>query len=446
MVLVTPSLTNLFDKDNGFVRRLLKTFLDGSGKNRREVDVLFAVVDQIPLPRQESLKKAGMNLKNVNGIRPIGMEGISFAVGRSSCMAPDLWSKECDVQPNKNEASDGMLSFDLKTKPISQAVMVSQDSNTNISCTYHLPLSKTIFRNGRPSTLFSQRWQINFDTDTTAKLICIQEKDSSHRQVRLFEDWGQSKFNGVVKSRYWHYLTPPRTVAEAVGNIVRRLEKNDGSKQLLTASEELGVAVSSLLASQQFPGKIEIWAQITPKENWSNQPKLWQDMGRFLISGDRFHKVLGGGGGWGEKKGLVALDPDSSFYHTNPDPDHFFDTPFSQVVRPGDLLRFIGLWYNELTNGYTFNGPVIEENPVTINSPRTFRFGSTFPLLGISDIDTDSQDKRILVAYNHFGALSDQGSSLSIDVRTQDGKKNIARHGFGTFVTTKMPPLFTLDW
>ena len=407
------------------------------------VDVLVAVVDQIALPNQKILHRAGMNLKDLSGIKPRGMEGISFSIADSMFTAPDLWSSKSDSETLKDQASDetGILSFELQgkeaTSPLDTTLL---DEEPSLSYTLNLPLSNTTFRNGLSSTFFAQRWQVGLRADDGFEMTCIRDRKLVHQRLRL----PRLSRLPLIDSRPWCYLTPPRIVAQCAGNVVRSLEKGDGQDDSLPASGELEAAVSSLLASKQSTSNhFEIWAQITPRESCPNQPRMWHGMERAAAHGDRFHKVLSGGGGWGEKKGLIALDPDSTFHHTSPDPSQPLQFPFDQVISPGDVVRFIGIWYKDLTNHYSFNksaeGP---DGLVFVDGARCLRFGSALPTM---NVESKVADKRILVLCNQFGALSEQGSSLSIDVHLKE-RGSFGCQKLGNIVTTKLPPLFDLSY
>ena len=406
-----------------------------TGNKTLETDVLAAVVDQIPLP-SEGTKTIW---KDSDDAVPNGMEGISISIDDSCFAASDLWLSDGISETLRDHTTDeaGVLSFYLQDEELDL-----RNQEPRVSCTYHLPLSNTTFRNGQASTLLAQRWRV-VPTPTGTETICTREKALSHRQLRL-PPLARLRQNVVIQSRPWHYLTPPCVVAKSAGNVVRRLAKNDSFDEIFPASEELEVAISSLLASEQeFPRHLGIWAQVTPKANRTERPYVQNGIGRAVLRGDRLLKVLSGGGGWGEKKGLIALDPGSSFYPQSVDSDQSMDMPFNPILQQGDMLRFIGICYSDPS--HVIPSDVPDEKFIIVNAQRSLRFGSAFPLIEAPTIGAKVLDECILVVYNHFGALSDYGSSLSIDLHLK-GQTQFGCQSLGNIVTTKLPPLFGLQY
>ncbi|RPB28717.1 hypothetical protein L211DRAFT_404914 [Terfezia boudieri ATCC MYA-4762] len=118
-------------------------------------------------------------------------------------------------------------------------------------------------------------------------------------------------------------LTAPRQVLHCAGNILRELSLPEDPNTGIPASRELESAVDRFLTEnpQVLAGrKLDIFALITPPgceypqrdRNGGIDP--WD-----LQSGQKLRRVLGGGGGWGKKMGLLSIDPQGLTYALSDD-------------------------------------------------------------------------------------------------------------------------------
>lgn len=131
-------------------------------------------------------------------------------------------------------------------------------------------------------------------------------------------------------------LTDPRRVHAAVGNILKLLSDDNGVP--IPASEELEVAVVNPVLNF---GGVDVFARITPYLPNPQEGILSRDA--------RLHRVLSGGGGWGTKVGLLALDPQTECA----------DSPsgFQPVVRVGEYVQFytaVGVSFKPMRPGILF--------------------------------------------------------------------------------------------
>ncbi|MCJ1296477.1 hypothetical protein MMC34_008043 [Xylographa carneopallida] len=214
----------------------------------------------------------------------------------------------------------------------------------------------------------------------------------------------------------------------------------------MPASEELEKTLSAWT-----PNKVnahEIWARLTPRERWSGLPQIPEEPAE-VDRGSRLHKVLSGGGGWGNKKGLISLDPISRFRNS------FVQSMFVEeenigrenhdvldhIARPGDSIQFFAF---ERTSS-----PQSTESPKTmkIHSPHTIRIGNTTSRQDAmpNAIANESSDPERLIAYGHFGALCESGIVLDIQLCLENAT-SYGNQAMGTVVQTKLPPLSSFCW
>ena len=100
-------------------------------------------------------------------------------------------------------------------------------------------------------------------------------------------------------------LTFPRRIEAGMGNILKQTSSETDTPQ--GASRELEKAVLDYISSSSTPPlseKLSIFARLTP-----HSPTAHENL--FTAPGARIHRVLSGGGGWGNKAGLLSLDPQS---------------------------------------------------------------------------------------------------------------------------------------
>ncbi|KAL7270866.1 hypothetical protein RUND412_006411 [Rhizina undulata] len=100
-------------------------------------------------------------------------------------------------------------------------------------------------------------------------------------------------------------LTQPRKIAGGMGNILKTLSSSIDPSKSDGASRELEKLVPAYIDSLPLanrPEKVDIFARLTPHEPAPTKELLLQP-------GARIHRILSGGGGWGNKAGLLSLDP-----------------------------------------------------------------------------------------------------------------------------------------
>lgn len=262
-------------------------------------------------------------------------EGISILRSHRDILLPKLWDS---VAPKERQDADTVSAL---TFALPESATLTQSSVT-------MPLARTLFQNGKPSTLIASSFDLS---GPSPKLL--QTAESHTHTVNL----PSRSFD------YWAPLLPlthAREVTQSFGNIVRGIQV-DG--ETLPASTELEDAIINNLAGVDLglpSGEpVSVFAVVTPpvSESVSSkkapEPALDFEKGasirddpvidqihdtaeyvqQVLESGGKLFKVckcspcsfdqrssetnafiVSGGGGWGAKKGLLSLDPQTSHF------------------------------------------------------------------------------------------------------------------------------------
>ncbi|KAL9100632.1 MAG: hypothetical protein Q9163_004018 [Psora crenata] len=336
LIILTPVHASLLGQHHPFLRDTLHASL-GELERGQEVDALVAIVDRLSIP-------------TISNIRPVdrlvygtltaceghdGYHGISVAVLDSSLAAPDLWSHR------KSPSHMGPMKMQQRS-----SLSFSFPGTNQVSRILQVPVANTIFENGMPATLFVQRWM---KEDKSGELMCVKMAHLGQQTVHMMkrsttaEDESDMDLQTKLKQ-----ITPPRTVSAAMGNIVRKIKGDEGQGQ--PASRELENIINDLISQEQLErDKVDIWALLKPQDdptcNTSSNSRI--GLHEDIIAGARLFRVLSGGGGWGEKQGLLALDPDSDYdirpsptYTANNDTLTEDEEGFADIVKPGDIITF----------------------------------------------------------------------------------------------------------
>ena len=443
MLLVTPAHIRLLDGGSAFIPSLLQSAL-ANPKPWQEFDLLAAVVDRIPQRSSTaSHSPKGSHAADADASPTTrvedGSEGISVAVLDSEAAAPDLWSLK-DTSSERGTMTIQQrctLSFSLPPNPgIRTQFSEKSMSQPLVERMLQLPVANTVFQNGRTSTLFAQKWVVSFRSESTSEHLSSEKTWLPQQTVHMdaiFADEGMRlQLDTLVHSRLVP-ITPARTVNAAVGNIVRKISGSDASAKAVPASEELERAICTAIEQNQIsaqqPG---VWALIRPQKYVAlDRPAQLQgtvrDIGYAVLSGARLHRVLSGGGGWGEKQGLLALDPDSDYsHHHQPIRSSLEKSQEAEVENYGalrevakleDMITFYGYSSPSDAGSPNLGTPVFWSSNPAITA--TLIFGSlpsTMDAMHKDDIAEADDDAHyeLIVEENNFGMLSEQGMSLEV--------------------------------
>lgn len=323
-------------------------------------------------------------------------------------------------------------------------------------------MSNTLFQNGQTSTLYAQRWVVTKTSSLNPSLTLKKSCRLPRQSLRMMD------FSPVESERaVWKLetrlkaITHPRVVAASFGNIIRRLQSRDArdSTDSVPASMELEDCISQLMhAGEIATEQIQVWALVTPHERLVDQCHIEStDLQSRIESGSRLHKVLSGGGGWGIKKGLLALDPDSEYSNVvcaspeaidydNAMGDHAEPKGIREVVRPGDVMTF-----------YIYDSSCAREPPFAnqsnkrswhVHSPPSIVLGTVpskidaMPIAGGRQADMPGVD--YIFARNHFGIVSEKGMALKIaTLEKHDDRSWLGTEQVDHLVQTKLDPPYT---
>ncbi|KAL9604018.1 MAG: hypothetical protein Q9219_000780 [cf. Caloplaca sp. 3 TL-2023] len=223
-------------------------------------------------------------------------------------------------------------------------------------------------------------------------------------------------------------ITSPRIVATAMGNVVRTFFADGSSGKVIPASQELEASVDQWISKGGVEAQlVEVWALISPKTDLPRNESLI--VGEAIIAGSHLHKVLSGGGGWGNRQGLLALDPELDFDDApefsasdlteNADPETEKRTKLGQIVNPGDTVQFFmrhpkaSSTSASTSNGKSYSHDFPKSTSVVFGTiPSTL---DAMPVTSTAVVD-DSEELSCTYVQGHFGMLSEQGISLSTTI------------------------------
>lgn len=444
MLLVTPAHIQLLDDGSTFIPSLLRLAVETT-KSWQDFDLLAAVIDRIP--QTSSMTTYGLRGSHAADVdssprtrTEAGSEGISVAVLDSEAAAPDLWSPR--NMSNERETMTIQqrctLSFLLPPNPgVRTQLSDVSTSHPLVQRMLQLPVANTIFQNGQTSTLFAQRWNLQFGKESTSEHVFSKKTWLPKQIVQMgpvFADEGMRLQLDYFVHSHLVPITPARTIKAAVGNIVRKISGADASVEAVPASEELERAISTAIQQGQIPAQqAGVWALIRPQRYAAldqaarSQGTVRDTIQHAILSGGRLHKVLSGGGGWGEKQGLLALGPDPDYNHH----PRAFEPPFED---DGDVEREKHKAFGEVANlGDTITfyvckspfdaDPINFHTPVSWNSNQaavaTLIFGSLPSTMDampeVHNTEAKAHDQsELTVKEDHFGMLSEQGMSLEV--------------------------------
>ena len=444
MLLVTPTHIRLLDDDSTFVPSLLRLAVEIT-KPWQEFDLLAAVIDRIPQTRStqsygtQDIHAADVDYSPRKRMED-GFEGISVAILDSEAATPDLWSpkstsKERETMTIQQRCT---ISFALPPSPgVRTQLSDNSASQPLVKRVLQLPVANTIFQNGRTSTLFAQRWNLQSSKSSTSEHVSSNKTWLPQQAVQMgtvFADEGMRLQLDHLVHSHLVPITPARTITAAMGNIIRKISGENASADDAPASEELERAISSTIQQGQIPSQqVGVWALIRP-QRYAALDRAAQSQGTVrdlveyaILSGGRLHKVLSGGGGWGQKHGLLSLDPDSDYSHHHRAFEQSFGDDedveaekrkaLGEVAKPGDTITF-----------YVYKSPSDADparlhTPVSLNRNQraapTLTFGSLPSTMdAMPEVNTtnaeDNALSKLTVEENHFGMLSEQGLSIEV--------------------------------
>lgn len=433
----------------------------GSGyrdQSERGFSLLACVVDGLPRPDAFSVVKwRREEAHSQNDGQSFDSEIASDECCDGLAFASSSWSLSHgsrDVE-HIHEAPKDVTSPSLFSSPQSPKFISFTMSHVNStgSTSLTLPLANTIFHTGSSSTSCMTHWR---RTSATFEMVEREEDTGDHYQVSLPAPVLQS--DGLQKSlehdartygadilMHLHPLTSFRRVKASMGNVISRLvsDTDEGPTESL-ASEELEVAVAKFIQSSDNDAQnFSVWAILIPGDSYTKDPVTKQTLNQLyfrdeqatdrnrseqtslpcqlLWRGARLHRVLSGGGGWGEKAGLLSLDPETDYsgrMHSSMSPavDSMVGTkPFMKdVVASGDFIGFYAA-PNQVFPNFADSSADDGSRQAVVSS---LKFGvlpnsmdEIAPAMDTTKPMNDTNPK-ISIFRGHFGALSEGGMAL----------------------------------
>jgi hypothetical protein len=288
---------------------------------RRTLSVLSAVVDEVPYYSSK---------KNDFG----SSQGISVLLGKGDFLIPTLWFSE------KSQGITPRASLEFRTWKAAWATKLT------------LPLANTLFTTGQPHTLFATRWAATGEPGPVLRdsVKRTQATIGLPPSVELHDPKSTLRVNLTP-------VTPPRKILASLGNILSKIEI-DGhpappSQELESNIPKLLERRRSSLPPDHPPAPVGVWALTIPKDLLRAYPIMESsdsyhprrlarlrgtdfDWDLLMSRGCQLSKVceyipsqgppgyprahhlthlceqVSGGGGWGAKKGLLSLDPQTT--------------------------------------------------------------------------------------------------------------------------------------
>lgn len=441
MILVTPAHLSLLEDGNAFIPDVLRQEAEISHPGQ-VFDVMAAVVDRIPHPRAPtegsgSMSGASLSNSSAGATTRDGSEGVSVAVLDSSSAAPSLWATQQDSRERETMTIQQRctLTFKIPSSTCADVEVQNLARQDLISRMLQLPVANTVFQNGRTATLFAQRWILQQGHQSNALLVPEKKVWLPQQTLDLH---GLTKETSVDQSLHSDLtpITPPRTIKAAIGNIIRKVGAGGSPEATIPASDELERAITTGIKNGSIPDQpAEVWALVKPQgyaphmgyDIVEASPEL-DELHKALLSGCRLHKVLSGGGGWGEKQGLLALDPDSSYsprqqafqLSTGDEQDNEAETfqALGEVVKPGDMVTFyVRNPSPDQTNNLDLRPYLVAHSSL---APISLMFGSLPSTMDVMPdllrTKTSPEEPDCVILEGCFGMLSEQGMSLTVSI------------------------------
>ncbi|TLD20731.1 hypothetical protein PspLS_08469 [Pyricularia sp. CBS 133598] len=410
-ILVSRDLSRWLD-DSEFMSALISSLrLGNSETSQADVSILSAAVDSLCPPSLHGAPSSGL----------------SILQGEQDAILPGLWQKDSGATSSSfmQRSEDARPSISMRLNPFLGDFRAVDAT---------LPLANTVFQNARPFTLIATKWKRESATSTVSRLVDTLEKETQN----IVASAGSIQSHANISVPIFP-LTSPRRIASGLGNIVRQVEV-DGAP--VPASEELETAMHTLidtrarLLPEAGPTSNRTWALVVPEDSASleflkglstsvdesgvkNEKERAETFARhfsnILAEGGRLHRVLSGGGGWGAKRGLLSLDPQTTYSSSGSEDLETFMAAFggettpNSVVSPGSYIQFLVEPLQPSPSQETQRLPSLLLGTTPSNTVE----------MGKGEHNSGKQPHSLVEG--HFGALSNSGIYLNLASNSNGG-------------------------
>ncbi|KAL8381731.1 hypothetical protein RB595_005824 [Gaeumannomyces hyphopodioides] len=409
-ILVSKDLSRWLD-DTDFMSALLQLLHPEAGSSDQDLSILTAAVDGL-CPRS-------------HGGSP--SSGLSILQGDAATILPGLWDREAPAASLRQHSDGARPAVSMRLSPL-----LGDFRPVDVT----LPLANTVFQNARPFTLLASRWRVGgAGTSPTGAMALVDAFEKETQGIAASTE-GSIQSHADVSTPLFP-LTAPRRITAGLGNIVRQVEAADGpEEEPQPASEELEASMHAIIAtrSRLLPGvpvPNRTWALVVPRNSpsldflvklpLSLDSSIESEHGRadafarhfskVLADGGRLHRVLSGGGGWGAKRGLLSLDPETTYSSSGAQDLESFIASFGgevtadSVVTPGSYIQFL-VEPMPLSSTGSANEAAQNLPPLVLG---------TTPAQIAGDEKTEHASSSTQLVAGHFGALSSSGIFLSLE-------------------------------
>lgn len=426
------------------------------------LQTLVAVVDKLPTLATTADRSESSSMQQFSTLDP-GHEGLCISVSstRTSGMTSlgiDNWSPESSRFTHSlspETPATVICQFNPDVRDVSTNVLdprISEQSDTINASQVEVPLTSTIFENGLHYTLLRS----HFVRDWECKdYRCERTENVQHAQITLPFNPGVGKHHRATIGVPLQRLTGSFQIVDCKGNIIRRVQPYEqASQNTRPASEGLENAVSKYFSDRNIrPHALAVWALMVPRElldldenirsslrrynaetanvlaqHKSHEEWLGSDFPRPLeemfSKGAKLRRVTSGGGGWGNKAGLLSFDPETSYQTSSMSSEGGFDgfnledqdafhTGLEPIAEKGDVVQF-----------YLIPPELLDQSQLSASTELESAMDQSICQFGVipSTIDDipsvpePSESSATVSApqvfYDRFGALSERGISL----------------------------------
>ncbi|KAL1960448.1 hypothetical protein VTO42DRAFT_7747 [Malbranchea cinnamomea] len=426
VILITPSFAPWIYDSPSLLQAVIGHIFREWGKLDKDADIysMAAVVDRLPVPLSNTSPFFRSDTQSFSPQKQRGSEGLSLLfLERGSIIG----SISGQLRSGDDFAQEPEPNF------IYEATTSTGDISTRVRIS--TPVANTLFSTGQPHTLIAARWRFGGESELP---FLRSFRDLTQCTVK----WPQVA-STIGLSVPLRRLTGPRRVIASMGNVLREISANDGTENGIPASSELEIILPKYVKDHNLQNqRLAVWALVTP-DNLSDTDQSVEtthDILTLIARGARLHRVMGGGGGWGKRQGLLSLDPESSAImnakdvsmegpieeimerglgEREADGESFFvesadelprslgvmgkdsASPLPTVAKPGDLIQFFiaPLEHTEHATDHE-----LEKGDMRAIETRIF---GIVPAADNVPPPTEKPD-GIIVLQNHFGVLSDK--------------------------------------